>query len=238
MDLKVVCVKWGAKFSAEYVNVLFAMVERHLTLPHRFLCLTEDPADLDPGIGILDLRPGFEYCWNKLELFRPGVFGDDDRVLYFDLDVVIAADIDGLATVRPQDTFVGLLDWYGFWNPHYNSSVMRFHGNRHADLYTRLVAGLADGRVRWGREYDEYLGTNDKVVLWEGDRRYAGDQDWISRHVHPAGELRRHRFPRPWIRSYRKHARQRLPRGCKVVVFHGSPKPHEVVNDYVREHWR
>ena len=142
------------------------------------------------------------------------------------------------ATFRPQDTFVGLYDWYGFWNPHYNSSVMRFRGNRHADLYTRLVAELADGRVRWGREYDEYLGSNDKVVLWEGDRRYGGDQEWISQHVYSARELRRHSFPGRWIQSYRKHARKKWPRGCKVVVFHGSPKPHEVANDYVLEHWR
>lgn len=238
MSLKVLCVKWGTKFPAEYVNTLFHMVQRNLTLPHRFLCLTDNPDRLDPGIGIVDLQPGFEYCWNKLELFRPGIFSDEDVLLYFDLDVVIAGNIDDLATFRPQDTFVGLYDWYGFRNPHYNSSVMRFHGNRHGDLYTRLVAELAAGRVRWGREFDEYLGANDKVVLWEGERRYGGDQEWISRQVYPIKDLKSHSYPGPWILSYRKHARRSLPKGCKVVVFHGSPKPHEVANDYVREHWR
>ena len=42
-DMKnVVCIKWGEKYSAEYVNRLYGMVQRQLSLPHRFVCLTED----------------------------------------------------------------------------------------------------------------------------------------------------------------------------------------------------
>ena len=46
----ILCVKWGNKFSAGYVNKLYSMVERHLTLPHRFVCLTEDPTGLNEEI--------------------------------------------------------------------------------------------------------------------------------------------------------------------------------------------
>ena len=107
----------------------------------------------------------------------------------------------------------------------------------HGPVYS-LLAKLADGRVRWAREYDGYLRSNDKVVLWEGEKRYAGDQEWISHHVYPPKELKNHSFPGGWILSYRKHGRRRLPGACKVMVFHGDPKPHEVNNDYVAEHWR
>jgi hypothetical protein len=238
MNLNVLCVKWGTKFPADYVNRLHSMVRRNLALPHRFLCFTDDPGGLNPDIGIVGLQQGFEYCWNKLELFRPGVFSGDDLCLYFDLDVVITGPIDELVTFQPQDRFVGLRDWYRSRTPRFNSSVMRFHGTPHADLFDSLAAKLADGRAQWAREYDEYLRSNDKVVLWEGEQRYAGDQEWISRHVYPPKELKRHSFPDGWLLSYRKHGRRRLPRGCKVMVFHGDPKPHEVDNDYVVEHWR
>ena len=35
----VLCIKWGSKYSADYVNNLYSMVERHLSLSHRFVCL-------------------------------------------------------------------------------------------------------------------------------------------------------------------------------------------------------
>ena len=37
----VICIKWGDKFGANYVNSLYNMVERNLTLPHRFICFTD-----------------------------------------------------------------------------------------------------------------------------------------------------------------------------------------------------
>jgi hypothetical protein len=38
--------KWGDKFPSEYVNRLYAMVNRNLSIPFRFVCFTEN----DSGI--------------------------------------------------------------------------------------------------------------------------------------------------------------------------------------------
>ena len=46
----VLCIKWGNKFSAGYVNKLYSMVKRHLSLSHRFVCLTEDTTGLNSEI--------------------------------------------------------------------------------------------------------------------------------------------------------------------------------------------
>ena len=46
----VLCIKWGSKYSADYVNKLYSMVERHLSLSHRFVCLTEDTTGLNSEI--------------------------------------------------------------------------------------------------------------------------------------------------------------------------------------------
>ena len=38
----VVCLKWGNKYSAEYVNKLYSMVKRNLTIDYEFVCFTEN----------------------------------------------------------------------------------------------------------------------------------------------------------------------------------------------------
>jgi hypothetical protein len=239
MNLKIVCVKWGDKFSALYVNRLYNMVKRNLSLPYRFVCLTDDAEGFIPHIDIIKLQEKFEYCWTKIELFRPGVFSEEDLCLYLDLDVVITDSIDDVVTAQPEKKFVGLYDWYSpRRHPYYNSSVMRFYGNNLTYLYSSLVEKLKRGTVRWKREFDAYLGSNDKVVLWEGEKRYGSDQEWISAHVYPQNEIKAHSFPKKWIRSYKKHGRNRLPKNCKIMVFHGFPKPHEVDNEYVKECWQ
>jgi len=50
MLVNVVCLKWGIKYDREYVNRLYSMVERNLTIPHRFICVTDDPRELNPAI--------------------------------------------------------------------------------------------------------------------------------------------------------------------------------------------
>ena len=42
----VACVRTGKRYGVEYVARLKAGVARHLTMPHRFMCLTDRPRDL------------------------------------------------------------------------------------------------------------------------------------------------------------------------------------------------
>ena len=42
MSLNVICMKWGTKYSSEYVNKLYSMVARNLSVPFRFVCFTDD----------------------------------------------------------------------------------------------------------------------------------------------------------------------------------------------------
>ena len=81
--LTVCCVKWGDKYPAEYVHKLQNGVSRHLTIPHRFVCFTDDPAGLE--CETKPLPDGLDGWWNKVWLFKRGLF--DDRVIYLDLDI-------------------------------------------------------------------------------------------------------------------------------------------------------
>ena len=53
--LNVVCVKYGTKYGADYVNKLYYGVKRHLTVHHTFTCFTEDSAGLDTHIQVQPL---------------------------------------------------------------------------------------------------------------------------------------------------------------------------------------
>ena len=100
MDLtkNVVCMKWGTKFGPEYVNRLFAMVEKNLTIPHRFICFTDNGEGINPKVEIKPLPKikddGLtEKGWKKLGIFSQ--FDDiQGQVLFLDLDIIIRSNIN------------------------------------------------------------------------------------------------------------------------------------------------
>jgi hypothetical protein len=46
-QLEVVCVKYGTKYGADYVNKLYYGVKLHLEREHTFVCFTDDASGLD-----------------------------------------------------------------------------------------------------------------------------------------------------------------------------------------------
>jgi len=50
--------------------------------------------------------------------------------------------------------------------------------------------------------------------------RLHGDQNWVNKKIPDAA-----RFPAGWCRSYRQECRFSVPKGTRVVVWHGMPKP-------------
>ena len=96
----ILCMKWGTKYGADYVNRLYNMVKRHLTLPFKMVCLTDRTEGIDPNVQCfpippLDLPAGSpERGWNKLSTFEPDLYGLTGNALFLDLDVVIVDNID------------------------------------------------------------------------------------------------------------------------------------------------
>ena len=52
----VVCLKHGSKYSSEYVNKLYNMCKRHLTVPYEFVCFTDDLRGIDANIKTITLK--------------------------------------------------------------------------------------------------------------------------------------------------------------------------------------
>ncbi|MFM8576024.1 MAG: glycosyltransferase, partial [Limnohabitans sp.] len=133
--------KWGTKYGPEYVNRLFAMVRRHLTLDFQMVCLTDDAQGIHPDVRCLpipplNLPPGSpERGWTKLVTFSQDLHGLRGTALFLDVDVVIVGSLDGF--FEHPGRFLIIKDYDRFWNPGRitgNSSVYRFELGAHPDV--------------------------------------------------------------------------------------------------------
>tara|TARA_E500000178_G_C16814136_1_gene658370 strand:+ start:179 stop:862 length:684 start_codon:yes stop_codon:yes gene_type:complete len=227
-----VCVKWGSKYTAKYVNVLKNMVARHTTVAYKFSCLTDDATDLDPEINVIKLPkdPWIKTWWSKLWMFAPEM-PLEGNILYFDLDVVIFDNIDELFTFQGKFNIIRdfnrcrIKDWKLS-----NSSCMRWQTGTMNYLWT-------DFKDRW------------HTVMQQNH----GDQDWITKKATKDISW----FPDEWIRSYKwemiglkdtklltkdgkKFFRKPvdISPGNKVAVFHGLPNPNECADRFVVDNWK
>jgi len=213
--ITVCCVKWGTRYSAAYVNYLHRMVSSHMAMPFQFVCATDNPV----GVGCEtiplseSIPPGW---WAKMDLFHPrGAFGQiTGRVLYLDLDVVIVGDLTAL--VEYPSEFAMHHDFQKPW--------------RTASAVMVLDAGTR------GWVWEKFQAIRGKVM-----QQFHGDQDYLYQvqmeecrwpNTRPFADY----FPQRWIRSYRIHSIKGPSEGCKVVCFHGDPKP-DACGGWVQRIW-
>ena len=219
------CVYYGTKYSLDYVQVLYNMVQRHLTIPHRFICFSDHVKPQKILKGDIEFRKFrdefYEGWWNKMQLFREEseLYGP---CLYMDLDVVITGNIDKLATFGNDKTF-GVINDFNLKTKEYNSSIMKFNN----EIATDLV-------------WKPFL--QDKANLM----KLQGDQNAMSRLV--MNSEHKKVMPDEWTFSYKWYSRQD-PRfdksrwtfenkeSASVAVFHGRPWPHESEQKWVKEAW-
>lgn len=209
------------------------MIQRHLSVPHRFVCFTDNPVDLNPSIEIKMLPEGTKLAgwWWKPYIFKAGHFPDGDTNLFFDLDMVIVNNIDKFVTVEPGK-FVGLEDVGRVFNrtlQKLGSAVLRWPANQYTNVW-------------------DLIESNPSAIA-----RFHGDQDWIW-HLHKDNMIF---FPSDWIRSYKWEIRTRdelvrvsnkwvfkdirnpqLEPGTSVIAFHGTPNPEDVHDPVIVDNWR
>ncbi len=255
---QVVCLKWGDKYSPEYVNRLYAMVERQLHHKHRFYCVTDNPAGLDPTIHVIPLPDhGLHGWWNKMWLFSPQ-FPLQGECLFLDLDVVIAEPIDCLFEFAPEKAFCSIKD---FVRDEFNTSVVRWHAGdpritRIWHDFLQFVAQLQASPWERLKRLGHYLRRRlslkaRKRIHRSGELthlgRYQGSQKWLSERIWEKPWVAA--YPRGWCFSFKWGSDKRLAladqrpeghweEGGRVAVFEGRPKPHECLNvPWVAQHW-
>ncbi|ALF58745.1 glycosyltransferase [Psychrobacter urativorans] len=221
----IICMKWGDKYGAEYVNRLYNMVSRHLTLDFQMVCLTDDSTGIDAAVQCypipeLNLPSGLpERGWKKLTTFQPDLYDLKGVALFLDIDIVIVANIDGFFTYKAEhdDSVVIIRDWKKPWRMIGNSSVYRFNVGMHT--YPDLLANFERNfetirqQVRHEQAYlSNYLREHHHLEYW--------DKTWCVSFKYQC------MAPIPFNLVRAPH----LPENAKIVIFHGEINPPDAIN--------
>ena len=220
----VLCMKWGTKYDAAYVNKLYAMARRHLSGEFRFVCLTDDDSGIRAEVECfpiprLDIRPEApgvrDMAWRKLTTLSrdlPDVYGLQGQALFLDLDIVVVGSLDEFFTVPGE--FVIIKDYRRPWRVTGNSSVYRFTLGAHADVLAHFSA-------------------NETALR----SQFRNEQTYLSDHVHKQGKLSY--WPAPWCPSFKYHCiptwptnywtRPFVPHDARIVIFHGECNPPDAL---------
>jgi len=246
--VNVICLKYGKRYPAEYVNKLYAGVARHLKRPFRFHCCTDDQTDIGQDIKVIPFpeNPGIKSHWPhvlvKLMLTKDGFGGLSGPTLFLDLDIIIMDELDSFFDYEPG-RFCIIHNWVnrrkqalGLRPNVGNSSVFRFDAGPTSDtIYQTFLKEMnrAEDRSIFNTE-QAFMTYAMKYPVW---------------------------WPETWVRSYKWDCRPafplnlilapKAPHDCKILVFHGKPDPEEAIVGFkgqkmhhsikaapwIQEHW-
>lgn len=212
MSLTVVVWKWigwrGNMYTHDHVHAMQAMLKKHLTIPHRFVCVTDDTKGLRcetmplwdyPNINTGTGRPN---SYRRLRLFAPEaryMFGE--RVLSIDLDSVVLGNIDSLIT---EDNFKIMS---GKAAP-YNGSMFLHKTGTKLHLWETF-----------NRHSPDVVRRHERITQV---RHYGSDQAWMS-YAEPGAPT--------WGEADGVYhftllmAGKDVPTDCRLLFFAGSNKP-------------
>jgi hypothetical protein len=219
----ILCMKWGTLYGPDYVNVLHNACRKAMAEPFRFVCLTDDATGLAEGVEsypLPDIGLAPQHWrgggWPKFAVFKRDLYGLTGRALFIDLDTVVLRDL-GAFFERPEP-FVAIGTGPN-WRPNreavelqVGTGIFAFTLGEQQYLLDGLCANL-DGMVAThGYEQDAVRALARSMAFWPAD----------------------------WVISFKRHLRRpigldlvleprRPPATAKIVAFHGTPRPLDLV---------
>lgn len=233
--ISVVCWMWNVGFRTflpEHVNVQQRMVARHLPVPHRFICITDELEGFSPAVEVLktpiaaakvgSIRspegPKFPSCYRRLWTFSAEAKEAlGERILLLDIDLVVTGCLSPILEIGAD--FVGWRPFRDWGRP------LRFGGG----IYL-LRTGTRT------HVWDDFNGADSiKAARKAGFR--GSDQAWISYRL-AGNEVYWDRKSGIYsIRDFRS-AKEKLPSDARLVQFNGPQKPWQCAIPWVKDHWR
>lgn len=208
--INIICLKWGTKFSPEYVNRLYLGFKRNTTIPFKFHCFTDDPKGLHPEVVAQQLpKTGLTGWWNKLWLFNKDL-PITGRVVYADLDTLIVRNVDDI--LSHDQGFAILRDLYTVEkNPKTHeaqSAFMSFEAHKYSHLWDTFYP-------RAKQIIAEYKNFGDQVWIYRNEKNLTFYQDL---------------FPKQLV-SYKVACLKGLPNEARIVCYHGAPSIQQSITE-------
>lgn len=222
--MNIVCVKWGKKYSSEYVHKLHSMLSRNMTEPFDFWCYTDDSTDLE-NIQVIPITSDLQGVWPKIELFKHFVEGD---TIYFDLDIVILNPLERLCSVKTRTVSVLYSQWksdyfYPYAEKHlsptlYNSSIMKWSGDQGLNIYKHFQSQKDRILVRYHEGLDRYF-FNDPV-----------DIDILPTSIAYSYHL--------GARYLKDDEPKKLRKDYEVCILNNGEKNDKLLGTWIKDYWK
>lgn len=206
---QIICINWGTKYGPQFINRLYAMVERNITPPFTFTCFTDNRANIRPEVLCEDLPElnvqmpiNTRGIWPKARLWSKTLGSLKGAVLFLDLDLVIVSSLDPFFEVGGPDDIVMAKNQTTPFERLGQTSLFRFPVGKLLPL-------------------QETFKANPQKVADE----YRYEQRFVTKNA-PGGVKF---FPRRWVLHFRQDCRRpfplnyllapKLPRSARVVIF-------------------
>ena len=239
--VNILCLKWGTRYGADYVNYLYRGVKAHLHRPFRFVCVTDDPSGLVDGIDAQPFPPrpdwykdnaryrGWPQIYAKLLVFEKGFANLEGPTLFLDIDQIIVGDLDRFFDYRLGE-FCIIRNWIELRKRLFrglpkigNSSCFRFDAGEKSDYIFQ----------QFKRE----------VEVAMDPAHYRTEQAYMT---HAVGLENVNWWPKDWVVSFKRACQwpwplnhfltPRLPKKASILCFHGKPDPLDAINGYRGKH--
>ncbi|MEM6463882.1 MAG: glycosyltransferase [Pseudomonadota bacterium] len=229
----VVCARWFDAFPTSYVHVLKNAVAASLERQHRFICLTDNPDALGPDIETaalpdmnIPLAQKRHGCWPKVAMFKPGLLPPEEPTLFLDLDIMVRQDLEAFfAQIEADRTaFNALREW--------NPALWEF-----LPASVRPDRGVQSSIVGFYPAEQAYIFETFMADQKTHFKTYPNDQRFLT-----GVSQRLNYWPIDWTVSFKRHCLRYYPLNkvfpkihepdnAKIVVFHGKPRPIDVVHE-------
>lgn len=209
----------SGRYSAYNANIWARMIDRNLSMPHRFILMTDRPDDAydlliqpiplwDDWRGLVKTKnwtAAQPNCYVRLKAFSEEareIFGD--RFVSIDLDVIPTAPLDPLFN-RTEDFL-----------------IIHRHRRRETDINNYIASMWMMNAGCRKQVWEDFKGEQS---IKESEQYMGTDQAWIRHKLGPdeAG----------WTENdgvfsmLRVPQGQKPPAGSRLIVFNGVQKPHD-----------
>ena len=213
---QIICMKWGLRYSAAYVNRLYSSILKFTDRKTQLICFTDNKVGINKNIICkpipkINLPKHMETSpWKKLSIWQSPLeplFGD---VLFLDLDLVVTGNLDRFFDYK-KNQFCVIENWTQIGLGIGNTSCFRFPVGKFNNIF------------------DDF-NKNPELYF----KKYRIEQVYISKNINS-----QFFWPKDWCQSFKHNLLPKWPMRIwkpaklssktSIVAFTGKPDPDEVV---------
>ena len=208
--------KWGNRYSSDFVNRLYKSILRHTKNKTRLFCFTDDTSNLHksiickplPKIKIpeeISLTP-----WRKISVWKYSLIEFDGDILFLDLDLVITGNLDKFFEYK-KGKYCVIENWTQIGKKIGNTSCFRFPTKKYHYIFEDFEK---NGEDIWKKYHIEQVYLSKHI-----DEQYFWPEDWCKSFKHNL-------LPRWPLRIWKPAT---LSKNTSIVAFTGKPDPDDVL---------